>query len=260
MSVKKILGDKNEVVTSVSFENGDREAAVVTIEGAYDHIENTRASLILQNVPAGYTEVSNTISSTGDGMGKIVVRCVKYNANGSTFSSERTTFRIDMQEVQHDLEDHPAIADDRDIIIKWLATEESKRIKDGNYYYKDENDNLVKVEDQDVYAEMFITAYMSGIKSFFRYYPVIECIGIYKNPPGITRYGKSFTSGSPEFSAGIGTYSDPPISLAGYPKGHWFKSKDSWVNNSDKTWTRTEQWTYTPEKKDDINGWIYTDL
>lgn len=101
---------------------------------------------------------------------------------------------------------------------------------------------------------------MAGIKTFNRYFPVIEEISTWSNPPGLSRSGKSFTGGTPTFSSDAGTYDDPPISLNGYPSGHWFKSKDSWAENENRTWTRTAQWTYTPESSSGNHAWIYNEL
>lgn len=36
------------------------------------------------------------------------------------------------------------------------------------------------------------------------------------------------------------------------------QSKDSWRENGNRTWTRTEQWTYTPEGSSGDHAWIYT--
>jgi len=257
MRAKKILGSSEPVETSVVIESSDRDATVVTVEGIYSTLKNKSPSLYC---PAGMTVESSHLSTSGDGMGKLTVRCVRYEV-GFSFSAARSTFRVDMQEVTYDLEDHPAVASDRSIILKWLATDESKRSSGGSYFYSDENGELVAITSEShSLALKFISAYMSGIKTFNRYFPVIEKISTYKNPPGMSRIGKSFTGGSPDFSDHIGTYNNPPISLNGYPSNHWFKSKDGWMQNADTTWTRTEQWTYTPESSSGNNAWIYNEL
>lgn len=233
----------------------DKNSTVVTVEGPYESLKSANRE---SYVPDGYTLESSTLSPDGNGLGKLTLNCIKYDSGDSSgFSAVRTTFRIDMAEVQYDLEDHPSIAGARDTILKWLATDEAKRVDGDSYRYTDANGELQPVEGDD--AIKFCKAYMAGIKTFNRYFPVIEKISTWKNPPGLSMSGRSFTGGSPTFDA-PGTYDDPPISLNGFPSGHWFKSKDSWVQNENRTWTRTEQWTYTPEASSGQHGWIYNDL
>jgi len=251
MSATKSLGSSSPVITGTTRETSDREATVVEVEGLYSALEDVNPE---GYCPRGLTVESSTLSSTGDGFGKLTVRCVKYN-DGLSFSSAKTTFRVDMQEVTYDLEDHPKVKDVRDVILKWLATEESKRKVGDEFKYSDASGNLVAITNET--AIKFCRSYMSGIKTFNRYYPVIERISTWKNPPGLSRSGRSFTGGSPSFSRNVGTYDAPPITLDGFLSTNWFKSKDSWMQNADTTWTRTEQWTYTPESSSGQNAWIY---
>jgi len=255
--MKLIAGTTGPYQTGTTVRRSDADSTIVEVEGDLISLRSLNPAAYC---PAGMVVESSEVYPTTGGHGKLSVSCVKYNS-GSSFSAEKTTFRVDMLEVQYDLENHPAIADDRNIILKWLSTPESKRIdKDGYLFYEDGEGTLVAITEEDVYAEMFITAYMAGIRTFNRYYPVIERISTYKNPPGMNMSGRSFTGGSPTFSNGVGKYDNPPLSLNGYGNGHWFKSKDSWMQNADTTWTRTEQWTYTPEASDGENGWVYTSL
>jgi len=254
MSSLKVLGSADPVVTGERKETSDRNVKVIEVEGLYSMLENEPPNAYC---PSGYVVESSNVASTGDGMGKMTIRCVSYN-EGASFNAERTTFRVDMQEVQYDLEDHPHLATARGIILKWLATDEKKRVSGNTYKYEDADGTLKDVNDQ--LANKFCAAYMSGIKTFNRYYPVIEKISVYKNPPGLSMNGKSYTGGNPPFSSEVGRYNAPPINLQGFQSGNFFKSKDSWVQNADTTWTRTEQWTYTPESSSGNNAWIYTNL
>ncbi len=136
-----------------------------------------------------------------------------------------------------------------------VATDEGARADGGAYRYMDAGGELQEVQEEE--ALKFIAAYMAGIKTFRRYYPVVEKTSLWRNPPGLNRSGRSFTGGSLPFSAGLGTFADPPVSLNGYPSGNWYKSRDSWEEGADRTWTRTEQWTYTPDGAASDHAWIY---
>lgn len=247
--------------TSVVRSNADRATVTVTVEGPQSALEALGAADIAAFVPKGYTYDTSQLSSSGDGLGKLDIRATDYGnpQSGNDDAPIRTTFRVEMAEVQYDLEDHPRFASragTRDIILRWLATEASARSDGANYYYTDTDGSPHQIADEHALA--FIAAYMAGIKTFVRYYPVIEKISIWRKPPGMNMSGNSFTGGAPAFSAGIGTYDTPPLTLNGYSSsGGWFKSGDKWTSNENKTWTRTEQWTYTPEGADGTHGWIY---
>lgn len=255
MSATKVLGSATPVTTGVRKEKSDREATVVEVEGLYSDLEREVPETYC---PQGFTVETSSLASTGDGLGKLTVRCVKYD-NGFSFSSVKTTFRVDMQEVTYDLEDHPHVKSVRNTILMWLATAESKRVGVSSYMYEDKDGYMQTIGNQ--LAIKFCEAYMSGITTFNRYFPVIEKISTWRNPPGMNMSGRSFTGGSPTFSNNVGKYDPPPLSLSGFAQSnYWFKSKDSWVQNADTTWTRTEQWTYTPESSSGQNAWIYNNL
>lgn len=187
----------------------------------------------------------------------MTLNCRAYdNPSAADLAPIRTTIEVNMEEVQYDLEDHPSLASVRNTILMWLATDESKRVDGSDYKYTDKNGALKTVSGGN--ALKFCAAYMAGIKTFNRYYPVITKRSIWKNPPGLTRSGRSFTGGSLPFSANCGKFDTPPITLSGFAATNYFKSHESWVQNENKTWTRTEAWTYTPEGSSGSHAWIYT--
>ena len=257
-------GRGGPVETGQTRTKSDKDGVTVVVEGVCHELEMLRGQQIAQYVPSGYTFVSSRISPTGNGFGELSISCVKYDNEGASgLAPVRSTFRIKMAAVQYDLEDHPYLKGTyRDICLKWLATDEAVRVKqdggDTKYYYTNENGDPHEINDDR--ALKFCAAYMAGIRTFNRYFPVIDKISIWKNPPGLLRSNNSFTSGSPKFSANMGRWDDPPISLNGFGSGHWFKSDDSWEENENKTWTETEQWTYTPEKSNGDHSWIYREL
>lgn len=250
------LGQVGPVETGTTATTGDKDAKVVVIEGLYEDLEGLVASEELASfVPEKYVCESKSLTPAENGLGRLSLNCIRYDdylAEG--LSPVRTTFRIDMQEVQYDLEDHPSLKGVRNIVLKWLATDEGIRSSGDKFYYDDDGSKKAIADDS---AIAFCKSYNAGIKTFNRYFPVIDKISIWKNPPGLVQNGRSFTGGKPEFSAGIGTFDEPPLELTGFGDKNWFKSKDSWSQNENRSWTRTEQWTYTPEGSEGEHAWIY---
>lgn len=250
-------GAEGPFLTVASKTYADRSNAVFTIEGPYEALDEMSSSEIAALLPTGFVIATMTLDPTDRGMGKITVRSNQCADPAQTISPVRTTFAIDMAEVTYDLVDHPIFTEaQRNVIRMWLATDESARVDDGDYRYTDKTGADILIQDNTV--KKFCKAYMAGIRTFNRYYPVVDKVSTYTNPPGLSMSGSSFTGGSPAFSSGMGTYDDPPITLSGYPSGYWYKSKDSWRENGNRTWTRTEQWTYTPEGRSGDHAWIYT--
>lgn len=260
MAASHVLGSTIPVTTSYRRDVADRESMTVDVEGVYSDLEQANPSAYC---PAGFVVNSSSLASTGDGLGKLTLRCVAYDSNaGSGFSAVRTTFRVDMCEVQYDLEDHPAMSKEvRAACLKWLATDEEKRVQIAEstikFFSMTAEGTLEEITSESV--KKYCNAYLAGIKTFNRYFPVIEKISVWKNPPGLLQSGRSFTRGSPTFSANVGKFDSPPLTLNGYPAANWFKSKDSWSQNADTTWSRTEQWTYTPDGRNGDHAWIYSE-
>ena len=158
-----IKGKAGALKTGTSLTNADKRSAVVTVEGPIDAL---KAADPAAYVPAGYTLDTSNVTPNGNGLGKLTVNCVKYE-DGSSFSALRTSFSIDMQEVQYDLEDHPYLASARNTILMWLATDEAKRVAGDTYKYMDASGELQSITDES--AKKFCAAYMAGIKTFNRY-------------------------------------------------------------------------------------------
>lgn len=246
-------GTSDAIVTKVTTEWADKDGKTVTIEGVYSALQLLDPA---DYAPEGYEPVRAVLDPTGGGMGRITLSCVKYEAaTVENAQPVRTTIEIDMEEVTYDLVDHPHLAQCREVCRKWLATDEAKRVVGEDYYYTDETGAEVKITNAT--ALQFCKAYMAGIKSFVRYFPVIVRNSIYKNPPGLTRSGRSFTGGSPKFSADSGKFATPPVTLSGYPSTNWFKGGDIWKERGDTTWELHEKWTYTPDGSSGQHAWIY---
>ncbi len=214
-------------------------------------------------VPSGYLVDSATLTCA-DGEGTITIRCVAPGPDGTETLASPTLieYEIDMVECQMDLISHPAITSNDialDECIKWLASDESLRYDDGDYYWIDADGVKQPVSQPE--AQDFCAAWMHGIKTFNRYFPVISKESTFTRIPGLTigalSNGFSITGGTAKFAADIGTFSAPDISLEGFADTGYFKSGDSYKRAGKKSWTRVEQWTWTPDGSDSPFSWIY---
>lgn len=261
MSIKHVLGPETPIEVSEVKTDADHDSDVIEVIG-------TPAVIALVDptsfVPEGYTLDTSTVSRTGDGMAKLTARATLYGQDGASLVPKRTTFKIDMVETQYDLQDHPAFKDPgvKATILAWLATDDRRKTmtRGGAVFYTYDDENGAKTEITDQTAIKFCAAYFAGIRTFVRYFPVIDKISILSRPAGMLMNGASFTGGSPAFAADLGHYAEPPLTLSGYPQNHWFKSGDNYQHQENRTWTRNEQWTYTPEPSDGAHAWIYNSL
>lgn len=180
------------------------------------------------------------------------------------------TWEVSMEEVQKKLISHPKIVEAGvvDDLFKWEETPKRYRTsvdKNGKIHYwfatgEMNGDSPVLKEIEDEWALAYIAAVTAGIETFNMYLPVITHVSSYLELPGVDYDSQSHqvTGGTiSEFSGKslIGNFDEPKLVVEGYTNGRWFKSKDTYSQNSDGTWTRTEQWTYTNDTK---HAWIYT--
>lgn len=256
---KRVAGPEGYQKSGESLEVADKSSKTLVFEGPYSAFAEMNWDDLDGEVPEGFALARGRLESTGNGMGRLTLNCIEYGSSDvMTAQAIRTTVEIDMEEVTYDLVDHPHLKDVRGTCEKWLATEAAKRFDGEKYYYTDEAGD--EQEITEAAALQFCAAYQAGLKNFVRYYPVVQKTSVYKTPPGITRSGRDFSSGSPIFSENIGHFDVPPVSLNAYPNGNWFKNGDSWHERGDGTWERRERWTYTPEGSDGEHAWIYTTI
>ena len=264
--VKKLgqdLSASHGAVTGQSESHSDNDTLVITLQGPYaaftGHVPvkgdtHTNFAYIPEN---SYVE-SSKLASDGKGGGTLTVNCIfPGDKNEQTATPSKVTYRIEMAEERTDLVAHPALESVVDICLKWLATNDGQKT-DGNGGYQYDAGDGTFMPVTDTTAQKFCAAWMHGIKTYNRYFPVVEKISEYKSVPGLSMSGASITSGTASFSGNIGTWDDPGIGLAGYGSTGYFKSKDSWVQNANTSWTRTEQWVWTPDGSSSTYGWIYS--
>ena len=128
---KHIAGSKDPVVTSRGEVQSDKNSASVEISGVYAELKAVlRSKDYDQYCPDGFTVGNATLQATGDGMGVLRLSCSAYGDGDILTLPEKTTFSVDMAEVQKDLQCHPkiiAVDIRKDQVLKWLATEEKWR-------------------------------------------------------------------------------------------------------------------------------------
>ena len=257
MAIEHVTGSTDGVTTGISVTGGgDKDSSVVTVEGPVSVLETITD--FDSYAPTGMTVESHTLEPNGDGFGRLVIRCVNYGSGDVSTTPTRTTWRITMAEVQTDLKNHDHFdGEARRQIAMWLATDESKRYDDqGNPQYVD---NEGQEHPLTTPATDYCTAYEKGIETYVRHFPVIEKINYYKTLPGCSMNKNSTTSGTvSKFSGDIDLWSVPDVKIDGYDDNGWFKSGDIYEQGNDLVWTRTEQWTWTPEGSDSDTGWIYS--
>ena len=261
-------GTPKGVQTGLGKRRGEIDAIIVTIEGPQEAMESLVPAQGATHddfsyIPKGCYVQNATLASDGRGKGTITINCVDPGSDSVQVPTTPTkiTYRITMTEEQTDLIAHPVITASATavrICLAWLATDDSKKVDEkGNYQYV-ETDGTTYTSITDDIAIKFCDAWMHGIKTFNRYFPVVEKISTYKRVPGLSLTGAKITGGTVNFGGHIGTWNAPAITLSGFPSTGFFKSKYDWTQNAKSSWTLTEQWVWTPDGSDSKYGWIYT--
>ena len=260
------------VITGVGEQKSDTNTRTVIVRAPLAVLESRVPAKGASHAACGWVPenyfVSSARLSSSDGEGTITLECISPGADSqqAPIAPSLIQYQVLMSEVQTDLIAHPDITQNQstlELCLKWLATEETRRIDDqGDYCWEDVDGSRQKIVGQA--AVRFCDAWMHGIKTYNRYFPIIEKQSIYTRIPGLTLGGTqnsnplSVTGGTATFSSfsQIGTFSAPDISLTGYPNTGWFKSGDDY-RSSGKAFTRSEQWTWTPDGSDSEYAWIY---
>lgn len=262
MALHHILGTDQPWLVSQIYQHGDAETCEVSVKGEVEDLE--AIDDFGDYLPTGYEYLRSTVIPDGDGMGTLKISCVLPGAADISTLPDSVTYQVKMAPVEYDLVNHTHFDSEhgfvRAVIAKWLATPEGKRYADGTYRYDENGDGSMTEINSGTAEYDFCRAYDAGIRTYTRYYPVIVKVSTYKRLPGASMVGRSTVGGTVQFSAGIGFYNDPDLLLQNYGAGHWWKSDDAYQQNQDQSWTRTEEWTYTPDTEDSPNGWIYAEL
>lgn len=256
MSVKVIAGSGVPVISGRTVSSGgDNPSCTVNVTGFSADLKSADPN---DYVPSGYEYRKSNITTHGDGTGTLSIECGEIPSTDPSSNTIRVTYTITMSEVQTDLKEHPSITvAGRKEITMWLATDAKSRYdSNGNPQYLDSLGGECSVNDAT--AKKYIKAYEAGIETYNRYFPIIRKTSYIKKVPGLLdkAENKGVEGGSITFSA-AGSFSPPDLSLTGYADTGWFKSGDEYQQNDNRTWTHTEEWTWTPEGSGSEHSWIY---
>lgn len=266
-------GTPKGVQTGIGVTNADESTMKIIIEGPIAMLQSIQPaqgavySSAFPYIPndGSYVQTS-VLASDGRGGGTLTITCVNPGGDSAQTPAAPTkiTYRLTMAEEQTDLIAHPTITETPSVLamcVKWLATDDAKKMDaSGNYQYDDSGNGTSFVEITDETAIAFCKAWMHGIKTFNRYFPVVEKISTYKRVPGLTLNGATITGGTvttTNFGGDIGKWDSPSITLSGFASTGFFKSKYDWTQNAKSSWTLTEQWVWTPDGSNSDYGWIY---
>ena len=198
-------------------------------------------------------------------VGVMTANCV-YCAKGVA-NPYSETWEVTMEEVQKALITHPLFEGNDTALAQIRGWERYRQIsakatqtKEGDgtsYYYTTDGSDENKVTDS--VAIKYCAAVSCGIETYNRYLPVVSRTTCYLRLPGVTydANSNSVTGGSVDCADGIGTFDTPSVNVSGVSGGKWFKSKDSYSQAADGSWTRNEQWTYTDDTQ---HSWIYEEM
>lgn len=263
-------GTPKGVQTGLGKRRGDTDSLVITIEGPQAMMESLVPAQGATHddfayIPTGCYVQDASLSPDGRGKGTITINCVDPGADSEQIPPTPTkiTYRLTMAEEQTDLIAHPIITANVTVVrdcLAWLATDDSKKVDENGGYQYIESDGTSYTPITDATAIKFCNAWMHGIKTFNRYFPVVDKISTYKRVPGLSLTGATITGGTvstTNFGGNIGTWNAPVITLSGFDSTGFFKSMYDWTQNAKSSWTLTEQWVWTPDGSASQYGWIY---
>lgn len=264
MGMTHIAGETNPLSLVSRKRLSTDNTVVVEIEGPYAAVAAMQPAYgaghaAFTPCPDGFTVAGSEVSPDGRGGGRLSVTCVAYGeAAGSGFAPTKTVFTIDMVETVKQLESHPHLQSDIATIKLWLASSPGVQYSGASGYSYTDAAGATQPIDASSKAYKFCQAYSSGIQTYSEFYPVITKVSVWSTLQGASMSGNSMTSANvSQFSAAMGKWSTPPITLNGYASTNWFKNADRWQQNQDQSYTRTEQWNYTPKGSTSEFGWIY---
>lgn len=250
----------------VDYSWNDHESLVGTIVGDYDYLRRKNILPGSLAKDAGLDSLNNywyvrtvDISREGANVGVMTLNCV-YCPKGAT-TPYSVTWEVAMEEVQKALITHPMFRDEAEAIEQIRGWERYRTIsanatKSGGFYYMN---GAVEKKVEDEKALKYCHAVSEGIETYNLYLPVISKTSMYLRLPGVTYApdSNSVTGGSVDCADKIGKFDTPDVKVDGVSGGKWFKSRDTYTQAADGSWTRTEQWTYTNDVK---HSWIYEEL
>lgn len=214
------------------------------------------------DLAAGWCVRTVSLEREDGNVGLLTANCV-YCPTGNMMPYS-TTWEVAMEEVQKALITHPRFKDNDTALAQIRGWERYRQIsakatqtKEGgatSYHYTTDGSDEKEVTDPD--AIKYCAAVSCGIETYNRYLPVVSKTTSYIRLKGVSydANSNSVLGGSVDCADGIGTFDTPSVKVSGVSGGKWFKSKDTYTQAADGSWTRNEQWTYTDDTQ---HSWIY---
>lgn len=219
-----------------------------------------------RSVGGGNLYIRNYKIDRMDGeMGRITVECVEAKSTNRPYHQ---TVDIDIAQVEKKLVNHP--------LMKDAKTQRQIRMFDqteANMQFSDEGEPQTMYDLTtgdpldapvlltDANAIKYAKAKLIGVDSYSVYLPVVTRVSQYLELPGVNVDQSDMSVSGTANPQGIGKLGEfdggnVPIKISGFSGGLWFKNGDKFQQNANGSWTRTETWTYTNDKRTE---WIYKD-
>lgn len=288
-----IISYGSHTTTSRSLQRADNCTVEIQVVGDYNDLEDliltkgvgedasSLCTFAGGDVLSGYKIKTLSVAREEGAIGVLSASLVKARSLSDPY---HITYTIEMLEDQRDLLRHPLFRTDVEafkIIRLWNDTPIAKRVQYSNnnpmedkFFYEELVKNINPGESGgqtdgwglqlkeivNQVALKYCRAFVAGIERFNVYLPVITKTSLYlKQPPGGSQNTDTHElSGTLNFSTGIGKWdSSFGFTLKGYEDTQtqgWFKNTDGYTQNSDGTWQRNEQWTFSDAK---THSWIY---
>ena len=213
-----------EVPESGSVEQAEGTRRTVVLEGDY--------ALLAAAQPArgdnwadmpNWTVDTSRLTRKRGGLGKLVITLVPYESFYGSFAEQELRSRIEIDFVQYErpILMHPTL----NKAGSFMAVHLKRWIDDGCnpfFKYTDAQGEQTLTEEEQEWAQLIF----KGVEGYLEFAPVVSRIRTYKGRPDVEAPGKR---------------EDPPSGgVSGY---EYLKTADRLVQNEDRSWTRTEQWT-----------------
>lgn len=208
-------------------EEGDGARRTIVKEGDYVSLEAAQPARgdSWADMPDWAVDSSRLTRRRG-GLGRLTVVLVPRAALFGNFIEQELRSRIEIDFVQYErpILSHPTLntGENNCMAIHLRRWMDCGMQVFPDFPYKDGQGDAHLTEAEQAWAKLIL----KGVESFLEFAPVVVRIRTYRGRPDVEAPGK---------------ISDPP---EGGPDGfEYLKTADRLVQNEDRSWTRTEQWT-----------------
>lgn len=214
-----------ETSESGGVDAGDITRRTVVKEGDYDLLAAAQPARGSASADvAGYTVDTSRLTRRRGNLGKLVINLVPTSAYAGSASETVLTSKIEIDFVQYErpILTHPTLNEGAG---NYMAVHLQRWIdsgKDGAFWtYTDAGGTQTLTVDEQAWAALIF----KGVEGYLEFAPVVSRTRTYSGRPAV---------------AAPGAIETPPETVAGFA---YLKTCDRLVQNDDKSWTRTEQWT-----------------